>query len=193
MFDDHRVESASGVSSPSATGHQPTGEGLSRTLIVGIGNTLRGDDALGRIAAGRLRQLIDDNDVRILDRCLPTPELAAEFSEVARVIFLDASVDGPADQVVTRRVEATNTPEATGHRLDVGTLLCWSEQLYGHAPQAYAITFRGRSFDFNDCCLTSEAESALEQIVQQTLRLLGSASRSALERDCGDHGSRKKS
>ena len=144
-----------------------------KTLVIGLGNTLRGDDALGRIAAERVRLAARPHDVKVIDRCSPTPELAMELSEVSRVVFLDASVDGPTDQVVTRRLNECKVSESLGHRLDIGTLLNLSRQLYGHAPEAFAITFRGRTFEFSDRRLTPEAEAAVEQIVEKTLRLVG--------------------
>lgn len=144
-----------------------------KALVIGLGNTLRGDDALGRIAAERVRLAARCDDVKVIDRCAPTPELAAELSEVSRVVFLDASVEGPTDQVVTHRLNQCKASESLGHRLDIGTLLNLSRQLYGRAPEAFAITFRGRTFEFSDRRLTPEAEAAVERIVEKTLRLVG--------------------
>lgn len=141
-------------------------------LVIGLGNTLRGDDALGRIAAERVRSVADPEKISVIDRCSPTPELAAELCQVALAVFLDASVDGPADHPIVRRLERRDSGDPLGHRLDLGTLLDLSHQLYGHAPEAFAITFRGNSFDYSDRRLTSEAEAAVDQIVEQTLRLV---------------------
>ena len=89
-----------------------------KTLIIGIGNTLRGDDALGRIAAERVLDAVDSQKVRVISQCALTPELAAEIAEVALVIFLDASADGPSDQILTRRLTATDAHEPMAHRGD---------------------------------------------------------------------------
>jgi hydrogenase maturation protease len=143
-----------------------------QTLVVGLGNTLRGDDALGRIAAERLRPAVDPNQVKVIDQCAPTPELAAEMSAVALVIFLDASADGPADRVVTRRLTESAAADSLAHRVDLGGLLGLARRLYGHAPEAYAVTFRGRSFDFSDTQLSQEAEAASHVLVREALRLI---------------------
>ncbi len=142
------------------------------TLVIGLGNTLRGDDALGRIAAARVRQAVDRQAVKVIDCCSPTPELALELSQVTRAVFLDASIEGPADQVVVQRLAEGNLVEASGHRLDLGTLLSLSRRLYGHAPEAFAITFRGQTFQFSDQRLTPAAEAAVETIVAETLGLV---------------------
>lgn len=143
-----------------------------KILVIGLGNTLRGDDALGRIAAQRLRSVVDLRTVTIIDQCAPTPELAAEIGGASLVFFLDASIDGPTDQIVTSCLTASETAQAMAHRYDALTLLGLSQQLYGHVPETFAITFRGDSFDFSDCQLSPRAEVACDTIVEQTLRLI---------------------
>jgi hypothetical protein len=88
-------------------------------------------------------------------------------------VFLDASVDGPTGQVITRRIKECFTAEPLGHRLGPGVLLALSRHLYGRSPEAFAVTFRGRAFELSDRTLTLEAEAAVEPIVRQTLRLVG--------------------
>ncbi|WP_182868343.1 hydrogenase maturation protease [Stieleria mannarensis] len=152
----------------------------STILIVGLGNTLRGDDALGPIAADRVRQAVDQNQlterhvIKIIQRCAPTPDLTLELSDARRVIFLDASIDGPDDQVVLRRLQETDAAETLGHQLSLGTLLGLARHLYGHVPEAFAITFRGQTFDLGDCCLTPAVESAVAEMVAETLRVIAS-------------------
>ncbi|MCS7468650.1 hydrogenase maturation protease [Stieleria sp. ICT_E10.1] len=143
-------------------------------LVIGLGNTLRGDDALGPIAAERVRQAVDPQSVRVINRCEPTPDLALELIEAGCAIFLDASIEGPADRVLVRRLHETNAAEALGHQLSLGTLLSLTRRLYGYVPKAFAITFRGRTFELSDHCLTPEAESAVAEMVAETLRLIES-------------------
>ncbi|QDV87455.1 hydrogenase maturation protease [Planctomycetes bacterium TBK1r] len=143
-------------------------------LVIGLGNTLRGDDALGPIAAERVRQAVDPQVVRVINRCAPTPDLAFELSEAGRAVFLDASIEGPADRVLVRRLHETNAAEALGHQLSLGRLLSLTRRLYGDVPEAFAITFRGRTFELSDRCLTPEAESAVATMVAETLRVIES-------------------
>lgn len=144
-----------------------------KALVIGLGNTLRGDDALGRIASERLRLAVDSERVKVIDQCAPTPELAAEIAAASLVLFLDASADGPTDRIVTRRLSASDALEAMAHRLDPCRLIGLARHLYGRVPEAFAITFRGRSFEFNDHRLSREAEAACDSIVQATLQLIG--------------------
>ena len=143
-----------------------------QSLVIGLGSTLRGDDALGRIAAERVRLAVAPNDVRVIDLDSLTPDLAAELSEVSRAVFLDASVVGSPDQVVSFRLDEGNSSEPLGHRCEMGTLLSLTRHLYGRAPEAFAITFRGNDFALRDRSLSPEAEAALDQVVEDTLRLV---------------------
>ena len=143
-----------------------------KTLVIGIGNTLRGDDALGRISAERVLDAVDSQEVRVISQCALTPELAAEIAEVALVIFLDASADGPSDRISTRRLIATDGHQPLAHRDDAPSLLALSGHVYGHIPDAFAITFRGRAFGLSDQRLSAEASAACDLVVRETLRLI---------------------
>ena len=142
--------------------------------MIGLGNTLRGDDALGRIAAERVRRRVDPQEVKVIDQCAPTPELCADLSLVSRVIFLDASADGPIGHLVTRRLKPREAAASMVHHMDLDGLLGMTRHLYGDSPTGFAVTFRGRSFALNDCHLTPEVEAACDLLVNEALRLLDS-------------------
>ena len=144
---------------------------IATTLVIGFGSTLRGDDAIGRIAAARVRQLASETEIQVIECCTPTPELAFEISRFERVVILDASVDGPAGTVVSRRLSGNVPAEALGHQLDPAALLCLARQWFGSDPQAFAVTFRGEQFDISDCELSPGAEAAIDDMVEETLRL----------------------
>ena len=142
-------------------------------LVIGLGNTLCGDDALGRIASERVQALVDSRQVRVISQCSLTPELAAAMAEVSLVIFLDAAADGPADRIATQQLAATDPLDPITHRLDADALLGLTGHLYGHIPESFAITFRGASFGYSDQQLSPEACAACDLLVQETLRLIG--------------------
>ena len=163
---------SSAGASPLRIGSRPGVEPKPVALVIGLGNTLRGDDALGRLAAQHLRQAVNPRQVRVIEQCSATPELTAELCDVGLVIFLDASVDGPAAAAVTQKVLPSESVEPTVHRLDPRGLLRWTRMLYGRAPGAYIVTFRGTSFEFGDCRLTAQAELGCQLMVEETLRIL---------------------
>ena len=141
-------------------------------LVIGLGNTLCGDDALGQIASERVRLAVDSEQVKVISQCAPTPELAAEIAESSLVVFLDASADGPADRIRFHRLRQANALEPMAHRLDAVGLLGLSQHLYGRTPEAFALTFRGQSFEFRDRQLSPAAEAACDLLAQEALQLI---------------------
>ena len=143
-----------------------------RALVLGFGNTLRGDDALGRIAAERVQAATDPAEVTVISQSAPTPELAAVIAQASLVIFLDAAIDGPADRIVVRELTSSKSPHPMAHRLDPASLLGLAGHLFGHEPQAFALTFRCSCTDFRDRELTPAASIACDQLVQTALDLI---------------------
>ena len=102
------------------------------TLIIGYGNLVRGDDAVGCRAAYELEQLFcDDPDVKVIASQQLTPEMAEDVAESNFVLFLDAAVGEEPGTV--RRTRVTPEPGPTGftHQLTPSALLSAAEQLYG--------------------------------------------------------------
>ena len=141
-------------------------------LVVGLGNTLRGDDALGRIVADRVRNKSDPSRVKVISQVALTPELAEEFSRVDLVVILDASIDGPTNQIQIHELAATELIDSMAHRIDARSLLGLSNHLYGHAPKAVTVTIGGEAFEFRDQQLISVASEACDAMVQETLDLI---------------------
>jgi hydrogenase maturation protease len=69
--------------------------GVPRTLVLGIGNPSRGDDALGPLLLDRLAAL-DLPDVELLTDFQLGPEHALDLVGRERVIFVDAAAQGEA-------------------------------------------------------------------------------------------------
>ncbi|PPT05423.1 NADH-reducing hydrogenase maturation factor [Geitlerinema sp. FC II] len=67
-------------------------------LVIGYGNSLRGDDGIGRAIA---EQVASWNlpHVRSLSLHQLTPELAEELSRVDRAVFIDACIDGDSVRI----------------------------------------------------------------------------------------------
>lgn len=117
-------------------------------LVIGYGNTLRGDDGVGpRVAEaiGCLRL----SGVRTLICPLLTPELADPISRAEMVIFVDAAVDGP-DEVQWRKLLPNQISRIMAHACDPRTILALAHDVFGHAPQAWWLTIPATDLDFNE-------------------------------------------
>src|SRR5579885_1525828 len=109
---------------------------MPQALIIGYGNTLRGDDAVGYLAAERLASTITDPGVEIRAVHQLTPELAERISQAEKVIFLDAAVDGDRGAIQKRAIVPAADPQAWTHSSTPEGLLSMASALFGTAPPA---------------------------------------------------------
>jgi hydrogenase maturation protease len=144
-----------------------------KTLIIGYGSPIRGDDAIGPLAADALAARPLPPGVEVLSRHILTAELVEPMAAAERVIFLDAAAEGPPGEVRVRRLEPDATaPSSMAHFHDPRELLAWCQALYQQAPAAWLITATGDTFDYANYRLSAAATAALDLMVAQALSLL---------------------
>jgi hydrogenase maturation protease len=138
-----------------------------RTLLIGYGNTLRGDDALGPLAIERLRTLLPEAEFVSCHQL--GPELAGQMAAFDVVLFIDARSEGEPGTVRVERLsrDAGHVASLT-HHVHPAALLELTETLYGHAPGAMLVTGVGTSFELREGSsaegLSEAASLALEEI-----------------------------
>jgi len=140
---------------------------VSIDLVVGYGNSLRGDDGIGRVVADRVFNW-HLSRVRSISIHQLTPELAEELSRVDRAVFVDAKLDGDAVSVEPLYPDESN--QILGHSLTPRSLLGLSRWLYDRVPQAWLISVPGECFDFSDR-LSPTGERRVVEVLDR-LRLL---------------------
>ncbi|MBD3165450.1 hydrogenase maturation protease [bacterium] len=149
---------------------------MARALIIGYGNTLRGDDGVGRIVAETLQQRLADREhVQVLSVHQLTPELAADLAEAGRVLFIDASSEGEPGDIRLLPLPAPDPSDATpgrplgmGHSLSPLDLLSLSLSLYGQEPRADLLTVSAREFGHEEI-LSGAVRAVLQIIIQQAI------------------------
>jgi len=110
-------------------------------LILGYGNTLRGDDALGIHAAHALHDFYcTDGNVRVLATSQLTYDLAEDISQANLVLFIDAAVTGPPGEIRSEEILSADENVRFTHHWTPPTLLMLCRQLYGRAPSAVSLT-----------------------------------------------------
>jgi hydrogenase maturation protease len=145
---------------------------VSRILIIGYGNPLRGDDGFGFLAAERLRETIDDPDIEILALHQLTPELMEPVSRAGRVIFIDAAAEGEPGKLVIKPVAAgPGAAAAFTHFADPGALLAGAGRLYGNVPPGTMVTVPGLDFELGSP-LSEPVRAALEFLVLSAIHPL---------------------
>ena len=145
---------------------------MPRTLIIGYGNPLRGDDGFGWHAALRLRDLIHDAGIEILPVHQLTPELMDPISRARRVIFIDAAVgEEPGKMTVTTLETTGGAAPAFTHFATPAALLVGARSLYGAKPEGLLITVVGLDFELGEE-LSEPVRRALESLVGRRIREL---------------------
>ena len=107
-------------------------------LVIGYGNTLRGDDGVGPRVAEAVAQLALPG-VRTIVCPMLTPELADPISRARKVIFVDAAVDAPSE-VQWRKLEPNETSQLMAHAADPRTMLALARDVFGQVPEAWWLT-----------------------------------------------------
>jgi hydrogenase maturation protease len=154
----------------------PDEPAATRTLVIGYGSPIRGDDAIGPLAAEALAAQTLPPGLTVLARHVLTAELAADLAAAHRVIFLDAESGAAPGSVRVRELAADAGNVSTmAHFHDPRELLAWCEVLYGHAPRAWLVTAAGASFDYAHCQLSPAASAALATMLDEVRRLTGAA------------------
>jgi hydrogenase maturation protease len=118
-------------------------------LVIGYGNDLRSDDAVGKrvaeaVATWKLPY------VQALAVHQLTPELTVKLTGVERAIFVDAYRATPEQEVQVRPLEPVHTGGIAGHTGDPQSLLALTKALYNHCPQAWWVTIPGINFEIGD-------------------------------------------
>ena len=170
-----------------------------RTLILGVGNPLRGDDGIGQVAAQLLLERgvdcagenvissgcekslsaeprflapleMTDVSIRVVHQL--TPELAATFSEYDRVIVIDANAENKAGQITVEQVEpVTSLPHTLTHQLTPAQLLALARALYQSNPSVYLVTVGGECFAYGEE-LSPQVAAAVPQLIKIASDLL---------------------
>lgn len=114
-------------------------------LIIGYGNTLRGDDGVGVVAAEQIRA--NNPDVDVITCHQLTPELSEPISQARLVIFLDASAETLPGTIVEQRITSADVSSSGfTHRVDPATLLAIASELFASVPEAWLLTVGADSF-----------------------------------------------
>ncbi len=134
-----------------------------RSLVIGYGNPNRSDDGAGWHVVNALRErwaqpaldsesdgadeLGGQRDTLILQQL--TPELTELLSQYDRVVWIDAAV-GQTVGVLVQQFAPSYQTALVSHHMAPPTLLALTKQLYGRAPEGWAILIAAHDMSFSD-------------------------------------------
>ena len=120
---------------------------IKMTLVIGYGNELRGDDAVGpRVVAAVNAWNLDGVIAQVVPQL--TPELAEPISHAPLAVCVDAAAAPSAEEVQITRLDPSASSDLNTHLGDPRALLALSRALYGRCPTAWLITIPTLGFDF---------------------------------------------
>ena len=155
---------------------------MPKVLVIGIGNPLRGDDALGWEAVRQLAQgwgaaaeaqFLEDHRCLSADEAVEmmvcqqmTMDLVEPVHEAETVIFIDASVKGEPGTLACHVVAPETPQNLISHQFDAPTLLAAVKALYGVCPEAEVFSVTANAFDFVEA-LSAPVAAVLPELVRQ--------------------------
>ena len=152
-------------------------DGNTKTLILGLGNSLLCDDGVGIYVADELKNRVDRPEITVMETGVAGLSLLDLLVGYDRAIIVDAiqTVGGKAGQIYRLEPKAFDTAlhTASAHGIDFTTALEFGKKLSLHLPQEIVI-FAIEASDvstFSEEC-TPEVKSAIPACVEMVLQEL---------------------
>jgi hydrogenase maturation protease len=146
----------------------------SRAIVVGYGNPLRSDDAVGQIVARAFAGIGAVEGVEALACHQLLPELAERLSAVGLAVFVDAAVEAEPGSVTISELAAAATLSPLVHSLNPRGLIAMAGHLFGRSPRAVLVEVGAASFDFSEA-LSEAVAAALPRAIAAVREVLSSA------------------
>lgn len=149
-----------------------------KTLIVGVGSPILGDDGVGIVIARHCKELFSNNDdidvAEIGTGGLSLLDIVAGYE---RLILIDAVISGsPSGTVqVLAEAEISNTAHlGTGHEADLKTTLALGRKLAGQPlpKDVYIVTVEVSDITTFSESLSPEAQAAVPAAIAAVEKLL---------------------
>ena len=151
---------------------------MKKTLILGVGNLLLGDEGVGVHAIHRLQGETLPENVEVLDGGTGGFHLLALFEEYDPVVLIDATMDGrpPGTVTLTRPRFASDFPRTlSAHDIGLRDLL-ESAQLLGPLPELCLVTISIENIQPMSMVLSEDVKGSLEEVVRTVRDILTSFS-----------------
>ncbi len=152
-------------------------DGKTKTLILGLGNSLLCDDGVGIYVAAELKNRIDRPEITVMETGVAGLSLLDLLVGYDRAIIVDAiqTVGGKAGQIYRLEPKAFDTAlhTASAHGIDFTTALEFGKKLGLPLPQEiviFAIEASNVSTFSEEC--TPEVKSAIPACVKMVLQEL---------------------
>ncbi len=147
-----------------------------RTVVLGVGSPLMGDDGVGVAAADRLRRTLGPlPGVAVLDGGTWGMQLLPEIEDADRLLVLDAIYDGQEPGTVVR-LEKEEIPrllyqKVSPHQIDLREVFAVAELRGTFPPKAVALGVEPETVELQDG-LSATVEAALPRLLRAAVEQL---------------------
>ena len=137
-----------------------------KILIIGYGNTLRGDDGIGQIIAEEIEKL-NLEGIEILALHQLTPDIAGKIIEYKGVFFIDASQNTELNEVQVLPLQPSENSPKIEHAMNPEDILKLAEDLYNFYPKAFCFLIPARNFSF-----TESLSDLTKSMIQPAIKII---------------------
>lgn len=144
-------------------------------VVIGYGNTLRGDDGVGWVVAEHLASTIQPCQAWVITCHQLTVELAEALSKATLAILIDARVGATPGLIACEEIQPVpGAAPSLHHHMAPESLLACAEVIYGRAPRTLLVTVTGASFEYGEE-LSPAVRAALPLVIKHVKSLLPDA------------------
>jgi hydrogenase maturation protease len=151
-----------------------------KTIVLGIGNTLLGDDGVGVYAARELAEKISDENVTVMDTAIDGLNLLDVIRNYERLIVIDAILDERAEigtifRLTQDQIPPSSLSGASSHNLNLSITLNIGNSVFpGEIPREVVVfAVASQNVDYVTEEMTANVKQALPQIVELVINELG--------------------
>ena len=143
-------------------------------LIIGYGNPLRGDDALGpQVAAVLAERFGDDPCVTVQTVHQLTLDLAETLANFSLIILIDAREAEPVGEIFIQKIQPSQElPQPFSHYLDPAELLGVCQILYDALPEMILTGINATNFEVG-APISAAVQASMPKLVDEIEAILG--------------------
>lgn len=127
-----------------------------KTILIGIGNDGRADDALGWLFAD---QFADNSALEVTYRYQLQIEDAELISQYDCVVFVDASLQEMETGFNVQKCRPVAAVHFSTHQIDPGTILWLAREIYQAATVGYVLAIQGYEWELHQGLSTAAAQN----------------------------------
>jgi len=147
-----------------------------RTLIIGFGDPMHGDDGVSWQVASLLAASLEDHEVDIRMAMQLTPDMLEPISRADLVLFIDTAHNGhPGEWTCEEIFPGIDMREHSCHEGDALQLMEFSRQIFHSRPRAVLVSI-GAKFFTNSNHLSRVTEEVIPKVVRFISEMLNELS-----------------